>query len=50
MLLSLPAGARYMMLSALGFAAMAACVKVASQRGIPVLEIVAARASNQGLS
>jgi len=41
---SIPAGARYMLLSALGFALMAACVKAASARGIPVLEIVAARA------
>ncbi|HEY5717124.1 MAG TPA: DMT family transporter [Motiliproteus sp.] len=44
MLRSIPLGARYMLLSALGFALMAACVKAASQRGIPVLEIVAARA------
>lgn len=34
----------YMLLSALGFALMAACVKGASEYGIPVLEIVAARA------
>lgn len=38
-----PIGVRYMLLSALGFALMAACVKGASQYGIPVLEIVAAR-------
>ncbi|WP_246481039.1 DMT family transporter [Motiliproteus sediminis] len=37
-------GARFMLLSALGFALMAACVKAVSLRGIPVLEIVAARA------
>ena len=34
----------YMLLSALGFALMAACVKEVSGLGIPVLEIVAARA------
>jgi len=39
-----PLGVRYMILSALGFAIMSACVKLASARGIPVLEIVAARA------
>ncbi|MFT6386962.1 MAG: drug/metabolite transporter (DMT)-like permease [Cellvibrionaceae bacterium] len=33
-----------MILSALGFALMGACVKLVSTRGIPVLEIVAARA------
>ena len=33
-----------MILSALGFALMAVCVKLASEQGIPVLEIVAARA------
>ena len=32
-----------MVLSALGFALMAACVKLAANRGIPLLEIVAAR-------
>ncbi|MDG2048087.1 MAG: DMT family transporter [Halioglobus sp.] len=37
-------GARYMLVSALGFALMAACVKLVSLRGIPLLEIVAARA------
>lgn len=36
--------ARYMILSALGFSLMAMCVKLASQHGIPLLEIVAARA------
>lgn len=34
----------FMLLSALGFALMAACVKAASQLGLPVMEIVAARA------
>ncbi|WP_205729143.1 DMT family transporter [Ferrimonas sediminicola] len=34
----------YALLSALGFALMSACVKLASARGVPVLEIVAARA------
>jgi drug/metabolite transporter (DMT)-like permease len=38
-----PVGARYMLVSALGFALMAACVKMVSLRGIPLLEIVAAR-------
>ncbi|PVZ65427.1 DMT family transporter [Pelagibaculum spongiae] len=37
-------GVRYMVLSALGFALMTACVKVVGNYGIPVLEIVAARA------
>ncbi|MFT5722487.1 MAG: drug/metabolite transporter (DMT)-like permease [Motiliproteus sp.] len=41
---SLPLGLRYMLLSSLGFALMAACVKIVSGLGIPVLEIVAARA------
>lgn len=41
---SVPVSARYMLLSALGFALMAACVKQASHYGIPVLEIVAFRA------
>jgi len=40
----IPIGVRFMLLSALGFSLMAVCVKLASQRGIPVLEIVAARA------
>jgi drug/metabolite transporter (DMT)-like permease len=38
-----------MLLSALGFALMAACVKTVSGYGIPVLEIVAARAIVSGL-
>jgi drug/metabolite transporter (DMT)-like permease len=41
---SLPLGMRYMILSAFGFSVMAVCVKYASLEGIPVLEIVAARA------
>ena len=41
---AIPVGVRYMLLSALGFALMATCVKSVSHRGIPVLEIVAARA------
>lgn len=39
-----PESVWYMVLSALGFALMAACVKTVSTYGIPVLEIVAARA------
>ena len=42
--LAIPLSARYMIMSALGFALMGACVKIAYQQGIPVLEIVAARA------
>lgn len=41
---AVPIAVRYMLLSALGFALMAACVKAVSGYGIPVLEIVAARA------
>lgn len=44
MLDHIPLSARYMLLSALGFALMAAMVKQVSQLGIPVLEIIAARA------
>ncbi len=40
----IPTAVRYMLLSALGFSLMAACVKAASGYGIPLLEIVAARA------
>ncbi|NTS77992.1 DMT family transporter [Catenovulum sp. SM1970] len=40
----IPASVGYMILSALGFALMAACVKEVSAMGIPVLQIVAARA------
>lgn len=36
-------GPRYMLVSALGFALMAACVKLCANRGIPLMEIVAAR-------
>lgn len=43
-ILSVPAGIRYMLLSALGFALMTTCVKYVSTYGIPVYEIVAARA------
>lgn len=39
-----PAGVRFMVLSALGFALMSACVKYVSHYGIPLFEIVAARA------
>lgn len=39
-----PIGVRYMVLSALGFALMTACVKMVSTYDIPVLEIVAGRA------
>ena len=41
---TLPAGVRYMLMSALGFALMAACVKSVSAHAVPVLEIVAVRA------
>jgi len=41
---SMPVSVWYMLLSALGFALMSACVKEVSTYGIPVLEIVAARA------
>lgn len=40
----LPPGPRYMLISALGFALMSACVKLSADRGIPLMEIVAARA------
>ncbi len=46
---SIPMSAWYMLLSALGFALMAACVKEVSAMGIPVLEIVAARAIVSGI-
>lgn len=39
-----PLGVRYMLFSALAFALMSACVKLVSAHGIPVFEIVAARA------
>lgn len=41
---SFPVGARYMVLSALGFALMTTCVKMASGYDIPLFEIVAVRA------
>jgi len=41
---SVPMSVWYMLLSAMGFALMSACVKEVSDLGIPVLEIVAARA------
>jgi drug/metabolite transporter (DMT)-like permease len=41
---NIPLSARYMLMSALGFSLMGAFVKVAYAQGIPVLEIVAARA------
>jgi len=41
---SVPVSVGYMLLSALGFALMSACVKSVSTYGIPILEIVAARA------
>ncbi|MTI14502.1 DMT family transporter [Sansalvadorimonas verongulae] len=41
---SFPIGVRYMMVSALGFALMTSAVKLVSVHGIPVMEIVAARA------
>lgn len=40
----IPVGVRFMLLSALGFALMSACVKYVSNHGIPLFEIVAARA------
>lgn len=42
---TVPVSAWYMLVSALGFALMAACVKTASHYHIPVLEIVAVRAA-----
>ncbi|OOF10037.1 EamA family transporter [Salinivibrio sp. MA427] len=41
---AIPVGIRFMLLSALGFALMSACVKYVAVNGIPVFEIVAARA------
>ena len=46
---SMPMSVWYMLLSALGFSLMAACVKEVSGLGIPVLEIVAARAIVSGI-
>ncbi|CAG22932.1 DMT family transporter [Photobacterium profundum] len=39
-----PVGVRYMLMSAIAFALMSSCVKLVSTYGIPVFEIVAARA------
>lgn len=44
MLNAIPLGARFMLLSALAFACMGVCVKFAGASGIPVMEIIAARA------
>lgn len=41
--LQIPLGARYMLISAFAFALMTLFVKLAANRGIPLLEIVAAR-------
>jgi drug/metabolite transporter (DMT)-like permease len=46
---ALPMSVWYMLMSALGFALMAACVKSVSLYGIPVLEIVVARAIVSGI-
>ncbi|WP_083926991.1 DMT family transporter [Colwellia piezophila] len=46
---SMPMSVWYMLISALGFALMSACVKEVSALGIPVFEIVAARAIVSGL-
>lgn len=40
----IPASVRYMLISALAFALMSSCVKLVSTYGIPIIEIVAARA------
>ncbi|MFT7680684.1 MAG: drug/metabolite transporter (DMT)-like permease [Moritella dasanensis] len=40
----IPVGVRFMLMSALAFAIMTACVKLVSTHGIPVFEIVAVRA------
>ena len=42
---AIPVAIRYILLSALGFALMSTCVKAVAGYGIPVLEIIAARAS-----
>jgi drug/metabolite transporter (DMT)-like permease len=41
---TIPRGVQYMLISALGFALMSATVKYVSEYGIPVFEIIAARA------
>ena len=43
-MINIPASVTYMFFSALCFASMSGCVKAAHLRGIPVLEILAARA------
>lgn len=40
----IPVSVRYMLISALAFALMSSCVKLVSTYGIPIIEIVAARA------
>ena len=40
----IPVGVKFMLLSSFGFALMSACVKYVSSYGIPVFEIIAARA------
>lgn len=42
---TIPVAIRYILLSAAGFALMSACVKTVAGYGIPVLEIIAARAA-----
>ncbi|MEM9092876.1 MAG: DMT family transporter [Cyanobacteria bacterium P01_F01_bin.53] len=42
---TIPIAIRYILLSALGFSMMSICVKTVADYGIPVLEIIAARAS-----
>lgn len=44
MLGALPIAIRYILISALGFSLMSTCVKAVASYGIPVLEIIAARA------
>jgi drug/metabolite transporter (DMT)-like permease len=46
---SMPMSVWYMVISALGFALMAACVKEVNGLGIPVLEIVAVRSIDSGI-
>ncbi|MEZ9232738.1 DMT family transporter [Vibrio amylolyticus] len=41
---AIPLGLRYMLISALAFSLMSSCVKLVSHHGIPIFEIVAARA------
>ena len=43
----IPIAIRYILLSALAFAMMSACVKTVASYGIPVLEIIAARSKKQ---